>query len=749
MRVGGRWHILALVLGCLTVGIGMMAGCRFGMGDAASDAAGVGALLSSTSDVRRTARVELAFQVRPDGVPDPRPTLRAEKTGGITVIARIVGIRVGHPELPLIVDEKRAVADLTGRVSLVFDRIAAVPSMISVRIDNAAIDGYRNFQGAEDLREGTNAVVVQPIGSRFRQDLAASVLQTAVMSSDTLRTAGADLTARARAGIGQMTDDEKGQATAYMQAFNRLLRNVAPPSHLQFAYTNERNVLQAIRQSAVVFERRNTELLAGVDLFGASSTQAFADWSMLRDAVDGHGFAGFYNGAERVEALLKVSATGERLAALVNPGKIAVMLNMPDGSVIIGANHRGLGMPVLARWDPGSASVAVVPLASGGPAVAGLRWVRFLERLTASSYNGEPNVYELHDDGYGNLISGFQDLRFDPATGRDVPVNELGIGTGTFVDLVMPAPGAVFNTGFGGSGFHMVVQASTTVAGARISRLEYYMDDVLLHTETVTEGAGNAPSQFVYQVQNNPSAGTHRLRVRAVDSAGTEGLSRVVQIRFVVPPVPPMPAFQVRGPFTVPAGTVATYSLFIQAPWGYGGRVRWAWDSPGDSNDGANATVGAFLTATVGDLALATQTESSWLGATVTWRAPEVGRCAFIQCKHINGFDLAATTELPVVVLASGVEMQGPARLRVGESASVTARVTAPAWASAATVLYSWRVLADPYNDFVRSQWGTSPVFVAAPPTSAGLWRYVVDCIDGYGQGRPRVGGYLEVPIEP
>lgn len=212
LAVAGVLTAVILMLGCSLTGRG---------GHPAAPA-----VATTPADVLGDARVGFSFQATPTATPTAFASVRAVATETAAVTFRLLSINLGDSRNPSLVREQTVPVPPSGVVTASFTGVPIRTTIAQVEAVNATIEGHANFHGALDLVAGENLIAVNPTGSGMRHDLAAHMLENALISP----TLFARLPASAAAlALNVVRNLDRSARTVQQDALTAFARNLNPP----------------------------------------------------------------------------------------------------------------------------------------------------------------------------------------------------------------------------------------------------------------------------------------------------------------------------------------------------------------------------------------------------------------------------------------------------------------------------------------------------------------------------------------
>ncbi len=189
------------------------------------DRGGTGADMTAATPIGK-ANIEFAFQVSPTATPTAFASVRAAETSSASVRFRILAVNRGNAANPTTIVEKLVPVPPSGRATASFSDVPLTTAVAQVEAINANIDGFANFHGARDLVDGLNIITVNPTGSGFRHDLAAHMIEHAIITPALFSRLPANAAEVSLQLVGSL---DRQAATAQEAAITALARYLNPP----------------------------------------------------------------------------------------------------------------------------------------------------------------------------------------------------------------------------------------------------------------------------------------------------------------------------------------------------------------------------------------------------------------------------------------------------------------------------------------------------------------------------------------
>ncbi len=415
-------------------------------------------------------------------------------------------------------------ADGTAEVS--FTELEKGPVSAQIQVNGGKIYNLDRFHGSEDLKDGVNAMYVNPTASGLKQDIIAQVIENVLKSTDTVKVMPEDLKGQVASRMlsnASGTSDEKGAVTGLT---NYLVKTYRPSTLVGLYITDDSARLLATPSTGAAWSRLPTEFWAGMSFWTYPLTD-FRFRDVVRQGVDGFAYVSGDNSFahERFIVSKLDPVTGVRKGTFINRGECFPSLTLGDQSLIIGGTNKDLNnVPVLFRWDGENDAKSRVTL--GETDDPKLKWARYFTDLPGGEtvvYNGVINV--AFDDAKTLVCSIFDTVsaqrkyfKVDVDTGAIIgqPMT-ISSNRPPVVSILSPAPNAVFTQG-------EAIPISVDVRdddGGKITRVAYYADGEFL---------GNALAGPWGYSWNTAYPGSHTITAKAVDNAGAVRLSVPVPI---------------------------------------------------------------------------------------------------------------------------------------------------------------------------------------------------------------------------
>ncbi len=152
----------------------------------------------------------------------PRVSFAGSAKAAAAVTVKLISINCGDTGSPTVKMSKTANVGSDGRVDFVFT-VPTKTTVAQVSIEGGTINGFSDFQGAADLVEGANVIVVNPLGSRLPSDLTAQLIMQLVNSPTMFAKTGTGLATQIRAVVAGL---DTRAATVYYDAINLISQRV-------------------------------------------------------------------------------------------------------------------------------------------------------------------------------------------------------------------------------------------------------------------------------------------------------------------------------------------------------------------------------------------------------------------------------------------------------------------------------------------------------------------------------------------
>ncbi len=209
---------VAAAFGILFAAVVAFVGCSV----SPADRSGVGPTHLVQDLAAPQSQVAFSFQVDATASASVAGSVRAAGTSGI-VTFRLLSLNIGNPANPTTATEQTVLIPPTGLVTANFLAVPAKTTIAQVDIVGSTVGSYSSFHGAGDLRPGLNVITVAPSGSGWRNDLAAHILETAVVTPTIFSKLPASAAAMAYEMTGSINRSLPTAQEDVVRAFTRLI----------------------------------------------------------------------------------------------------------------------------------------------------------------------------------------------------------------------------------------------------------------------------------------------------------------------------------------------------------------------------------------------------------------------------------------------------------------------------------------------------------------------------------------------
>ncbi len=416
--------ITVLVVCCIAIGIAAFTGCSNNpVGDPTGTVPGtVGA---AGNGLTGNANLRFEIAVRQDTDPSgPRATIKSAKATPAQVTCTVTSVNLRGAGQRTLRQEQTVSVSSSGTAVVTFQNLPELPTIGQVSITGGDVDGYTDFKGAVDLHAGANTMVVNPVGSRMINEVAAHIVSNCINSDDMIANAPANLAEVARqvaTGIDRTASD------TYIQALNRFAQvAVNSPTFYYLAMSVDQAQLVGQQSGVQKWSKTATDFFSSTELWGTTISELKVA-SVLRQGLDGFGYVTWKHNTLSPFGIVKVKTdTGARLAYCRNMGRCDQAFVLADGSVIVGGTNDDRRCPILFRWN-GQGAASTESNSSG--AATGLMWQRLFSELTANTAVPHPSVEFIAFDGNRTVTVQVRDpslgltrtYRIDTETGLGEP----------------------------------------------------------------------------------------------------------------------------------------------------------------------------------------------------------------------------------------------------------------------------------------------------------------------------------------
>ncbi len=461
--------------------------------------------------------IRLALPPKAEGI-EPSSTIRA-----VTAGARVkIVLQVRQPGSA---DNKAF--SIIKLVDVVGDKaettISALPAgvvIVRLLLENASVEGWKDFHGAGDLTAGTTKTVdVSPPGSKLPADVLATTLQEAIKNDTLMAAAGANLATNLLNAIKLI---DVNSENPYSKAADTLIEQVAPTGMIKLVFDNGARTLTGFNGTAQLWQQQYGTILGTNKIAGIEP----AAFSIVRIVRQGFASYSLVEWRDNTSLLSLVTChnnqTGALQAMFMNQGILDGSLQLSSTDYMLSGFNVSKKAPAVWRWNTTKNAFA-----DGLSATQqNLEWEKF---FTSEAYSSTPTtgliVQNLVIDG-ASTISALVKMQsgvtrsylVDPTTGAltaNYPADVVPNQPPT-VSITAPTAGtSVANTQT------VVITASPTDSDGSIAEVEFLANGTVLGKATA------APWSYSW---SGMAAGTYKLVARAFDNKGFSGLSSPVEI---------------------------------------------------------------------------------------------------------------------------------------------------------------------------------------------------------------------------
>ena len=511
----------AMIMAFFLVFSAFLTGC--GMFDAATGSQPAAATSELAGDA--SLAIRLALPPQAEGI-EPSSTIRAVTTGArvkVVLQVRQPGSAANKPfSIVKLVDVVGDKAETT---------ISALPAgvvVVRLLLENASVEGWKDFHGAGDLVANTTKTVdVSPPGSKLPADVLATTLQEAIKNDTLMAAAGSSLATNLLNAI-KLIDVNSGNP--YAAAADTLIEQVKPTGMIKLVFDNSARTLTGFNGTTQAWQKSYGEILGTNPIAGIAPT-AFNVVRVIRQGFDSYSLVEWRDNTSLMSLVTCHSnQTGVKQAMFVNQGILDGSLQLSSTDYLLSGYNVSQKAPAVWRWNTTKNSFAEGLSA----AQKNLEWEKF---FTTEVYTVNPTtgliVQNLVIDGAGTVSalvkmqSGItHSYLVDPVTGAltaNYPTDVVPNQPPT-VSLTAPAAGAsIANTQTVTITANPIDNDTVTTSDSDGSVVEVEF----LANGTVLGKATAAPWSYSWSGMN---AGTYKLVARAFDNKGFSGLSSPVEI---------------------------------------------------------------------------------------------------------------------------------------------------------------------------------------------------------------------------
>ncbi len=482
---------------------------------------------ATTGEVAGDASLAIRFAMPPqaEGI-EPSSAIRAVTTGARVKI--VLQVRQPGSAANKAFSIIKLVDVVSGTAETSISGLPAGVVIVRLLLENASIEGWKDFHGAGDLAAGTTKTVdVSPPGSRLPADVLATTLQEAIKNDTLMAAAGASLATNLLNAI-KLIDVNSGNP--YSAAADKLIEQVAPTGMIKLAFNNSARTLTGFNGTTQAWQQSYGNILGTNPIAGIAPT-AFNVVRVVKQGFDSYSLVEWRDNTSLMSLVTCHSnQTGVKQAMFVNQGILDGSLQLSSTDYLLSGFNVSQKKPAVWRWNTTKNSFAE------GLSVAqkNLEWEKF---FTTEVYTVNPTtgliVQNLVIDGAGTVSalvkmqSGItHSYLVDPTTGAltaNYPADVVPNQPPT-VSLTAPAAGAsIANTQTVTITANPIDNDTVTTSDSDGSVVEVEF----LANGTVLGKATAAPWSYNW---SGMTAGTYKLVARAFDNKGFSGLSSPVEI---------------------------------------------------------------------------------------------------------------------------------------------------------------------------------------------------------------------------
>lgn len=503
----------AMIMAFFIVFSAFLTGCS--VFDASTGSQPVAATGEVTGDASLAIRIALPPQA--EGI-EPSTTIRAVTTGARVKI--VLQVRQPGSAANKAFSIIKLVDVVSGNAETSISGLPAGLIIVRLLLENASVEGWKDFHGAGDLAAGTTKTVdVSPPGSRLPADVLATTLQQAIKNDTLMAAAGANLATNLLNAI-RLIDVNSGNP--YSEAADKLIEQVAPTGMIKLVFDNSARTLTGFNGSTQTWQQPYGTILGTNSIAGIAPT-AFNVVRIVRQGFDSYSLVEWRDSTSLMSLVTcHNNQTGALQTMFVNQGILDGSLQLSSTDYLLSGFNVSQKAPAVWRWNT-TKNAFTEGLSA---AQKNLEWEKF---FTAEAYTANPTngliVQNLVIDGAGTISalikmqSGVtRSYLVDPANGTltaNYPAEVVPNQPPT-VSLTAPTAGSsVANTQT------VTITANPTDSDGSIAEVEF------LANGTSLGKANAAPWSYNW---SGMAAGTYKLVARAFDDKGFSALSSPVEI---------------------------------------------------------------------------------------------------------------------------------------------------------------------------------------------------------------------------
>ncbi|GAB4267570.1 MAG: hypothetical protein Kow0029_02110 [Candidatus Rifleibacteriota bacterium] len=407
-----------------------------------------------------------------------------------------------------------------------------------IRMENAHIQGWTDFQGATDLVTGANNVEVSPAGSKLPADLLASVLQEAINNDSIMAAGSGSMVTNLKNAIGSV---DVNSENPYGKVLEILVDQLNPPGMIKVSFDNTTNLLTGTNGTNKAWEisYHDPNLLGTGQVFGVE-TSAIKAVRVIRQGFDTYSLVEWRDPASLLSIVVNHSnANGEATHYFMNKGIIDQVIPLTETEYLISGYNMQNHCPAVWKWNIGKDSYT-----DGlNGAVKNLEWEKL---FTDAAYSSDPaaggSVPNLMVDGAGNITAV---IKLPTGVIRTYSISSTGVATSLTpitttpnrlptVSLTAPAEGSSYTTDQ-----TVTIIANPSDSDGTISMVEFFAGSTLIGT------VNSEPWSYSW---SGMTADSYTIVARATDNAGFSKLSSPVNITITQATVNQAPIVSITSP---------------------------------------------------------------------------------------------------------------------------------------------------------------------------------------------------------
>ncbi|MGM0601200.1 MAG: SUMF1/EgtB/PvdO family nonheme iron enzyme [Candidatus Rifleibacteriota bacterium] len=448
---------------------------------------------------------------------DGKPLASIRASTNSFVVFKLIVARPGDSDKTKDILVKKADVGADGSVSVTFTDIPEKPCIGQLSIADGNYQGYKDFHGALDLKEGDNTMEIAPAGSKLPQDILAHAANAAFNSPELMQNANDSIVQTINNSIKNI---DTTRDDLYSVAVNNAIEVLRPPTSTYFAISDDKKNLKGLSNGEKKWENSTSDYFESIDLWSTDISDMYIQ-QIVRQNLGGVGYVAWKHSSPSPFAIGAVASSGSMLAFVKNPGVCEQILVLSDGSVIIGGSNDDKGCPVLFRW---SGRENANTWSNAGGAESGLTWYHYFGDQTYDGTGDRPAVKSLQYDGADTLI-----VTVDNVADNSVRTYRISLSSGSVIDqqnekpnlfpsvkLTKPESGNSFALGD-----EVIFEAVASDTDGEVAKVEFYAGEEKIGEDTT------AP----YSCSNSSIvAGSHKISAIAIDDKGAKTQSNFIEI---------------------------------------------------------------------------------------------------------------------------------------------------------------------------------------------------------------------------